>query len=88
MEPVKVKLKHPVQWGSETFSELVIGRRPKVSDLRGVDTADGIAAVVRLASKLCAVDEALIGELDLEDFTALSDAIAPFFGSRETGANS
>jgi hypothetical protein len=70
MSTMEFLLKHPVEHRGNTISTLT-GRRPKVRELRvfmkGVDR-DSVGAMNNAIANLMEVDNAIIEELDLEDY--------------------
>ena len=48
-----IKLKEPIQFGSETIAELTI-RKPKAKDMRGLKLKMDMSDMLELASKVCA----------------------------------
>lgn len=66
--PVVVRLKHPVEFGSETIAELTF-RRGKLGDLKGmrVDDIPPAEHVMLLASRMCGRPVKVIELLDADD---------------------
>jgi hypothetical protein len=66
-------LSQPFEYRGATYSEMK-ARRPKVRDLRnfikGMEK-DAIAAMEKVLSDLCEVDEKVISEMDIEDFAPM-----------------
>ncbi|SHH06617.1 phage tail assembly protein [Bradyrhizobium erythrophlei] len=66
-------LNHPFEYRGASYIEFK-ARRPKVRDLRNfiknVDK-DGVAAMEKVLADLCEVDEKIIAEVDIEDFTPM-----------------
>lgn len=66
-------LKHPFEFRGTKYSKMT-ARRPKVHDLRtfmkDLDK-DPILAMEKVLGNLCDVDNAVIAELDIEDFAPI-----------------
>lgn len=77
-----ITLAYPVEW-PEGKIETVTMRRPKTKDLRIMDK-DFTGEVDRSIALICAVSglpEAVVDELDAEDFAVLSETVGDFFGT-------
>lgn len=86
-EKKTLKLKSPIQWGSETITELVISK-PKAKNIRGLPQEPKTGDLLDLAASLCAQPPRMIDELDIEDVTALMEIIGSFLSpGRQTGGN-
>lgn len=77
---MKIKLKNPVQHGSETITELEL-REPKAKDMRGMPLQLDWDAMLTLASRCAAQPPSVIGELSFVDLTAVAEALGDFLGS-------
>ncbi len=75
------KLQSPVTVADVMYTELPL-RRAKAKDLAASDLVKGEARKgFAVLASLTGVPLAVIEELDIDDFTALSEAAAPFLGS-------
>ncbi len=82
---VTVKLVEPIQFGSETISELVV-RKPKAKDFRRMPGKPGMGDMLDLLGALTGQPKAVIDELCLADMTAATGVLEVFMpGGRETG---
>lgn len=89
MEVAKITLKHPIQFGSETVSELTF-RRPKAGDMRGIKiNAAGDMSfddMLTVAQRVTGRPPAVINEIDLEDLKPVFDVIGGFIkAGHQTG---
>lgn len=84
---VAVTLTHPIQANGETLEIIELGR-PKVKHLKIMDTATGeMERAALLIGELAGIPPSSVDQLDAEDFTKLSEALAGFLGvSPATGA--
>jgi len=83
---MKIKLTTPIQYGTETISELEL-RPPKAKDMRGLPLKMGMDDMLTLASRCTAQPPSVIDELSFDDVTAVMEAIGNFIGrGRKTGA--
>lgn len=81
-EPKTLKLKEPIQFGSETITELRF-RAPKAKDLRPLP-AEGPKTQgdsIDLAGRLCGQPSVVMDELGLEDLAEVSSIIEAFMPS-------
>lgn len=72
-EKTVFNLSHPFEHRGATYVEFK-PRRPKVRDLRNFIKnveKDGVAAFEKVLADLCEVDEKIIAEMDVEDFTPM-----------------
>lgn len=76
----KIKLKHPIQYGSETIHELDM-RRPKAKDLRGLPIKMEMDHMLTLAGRCSAQPDSVINELDFEDMMSVVEVLGNFIGS-------
>lgn len=75
-----IKLKHPIKDDGETISELTLPR-PKVKHLKAMDMGEGeVEKASLLIASLSGVSIHVIEQLDAEDFAAVSNEVAGFFG--------
>lgn len=83
---MKIKLTTPIQYGTETISELEL-RAPKAKDMRGLPLNMDMDSMLMLASRCAAQPPSVIDELEFDDLTAVMEAIGSFLGrGRQTGA--
>lgn len=78
--PKKLKLKHPIEVGTETIGELNV-RRPKAKDFRRLPAKPAFGDILDMAAKLCDVPGSTIDELDPEDLMPLMDLVGDFLPS-------
>lgn len=76
-EPKKLKLKHPIEIGSETITELTV-RRPKAKDFRVLPAKPAFGDILNMAAKLCEEPPSTIDELDPEDLMPLMEMVSAF----------
>lgn len=85
MNTKTLKLKHPVQHGETTITELTF-RRPKAKDFRPFPAKPQLGDILDLAGRLCAQPKSVIDELDVEDMTEVNELVGGFMPSGpETG---
>lgn len=78
-----LKLKDPVQWGSETITELEI-KKPTIGDIKHMKLeSQSIADILVLASKLTAQPEKMIDKLSIDDGLALTEIVGNFLGGSQ-----
>lgn len=80
---VIVLLKYPIEWGTETISEVKL-RRPKGKDIKGMTLSGsgvGLDELVRLSGKLGAIEPAVLDKMDAVDVMEVVGAVANFFDS-------
>ncbi len=76
----KIELKHPITVDGAEVNELTL-RRPKVRDIERLDKVSGeMAKMVTLVADLAELTPDQVRELDIEDFTAVSEQLADFLG--------
>ena len=78
-----VPLEFPIEWDGKTISEVTL-HRPKGKDMRRIAEAENsssnkMEAGAVMVATLSDLPDGAIDELDFEDFTAISEAIADFF---------
>jgi hypothetical protein len=84
-DPVKVKLKEPVQFGTELVSELTF-RKPKGKDFRRFPASPTMGDILDLVGTLSGQPKAVIDELGVEDLAEVSAVVEGFIpGGRATG---
>jgi hypothetical protein len=84
-EPVVVKLKEPIAFGSETITELRL-RKPKAKDFRRMPMTPGVGDLLDLAGQLSAQPKPVIDELGAEDLMEVLECVGGFFpGGLGTG---
>ncbi|RMG58794.1 MAG: phage tail assembly protein [Gammaproteobacteria bacterium] len=75
-----IRLKYPITANGEVIDTLELPR-PRVKHLKALDEAEGdVDKSVRLISALAAIPPSAVEEMDGEDFAAVSEAVAGFFG--------
>lgn len=75
-----VTLKHPIQANGEQLTAITF-QRPLVKHLKVLDQAKGdVARAALLISELGQLPPSAVDQIDGEDFAALSEVIADFFG--------
>ena len=80
-QPITVKLQDPIEFGSETISELIL-QVPKAKHIKTINVQNpSIADILKIASKLSLVSEAALDELTIDDMVAVSDAVGNLLGS-------
>lgn len=64
----KIVLKHPIEFGSETVSELEF-RRGRLGDLKGITLGETLPAdtLITIAARLCGKATPLLEKLDADD---------------------
>lgn len=77
MEPRILKLKDPIQFGSETIGELRI-RVPKAKDIRGLPKDPDTGDILNLAGRLCGQPPTVIDELSIHDVGELMEIVGNF----------
>jgi hypothetical protein len=84
--PRIVKLKYPVNQGTETINELRFERRLKARDFKGLSQEARMDEMLVLAGRLCAQPPSVIEELDAEDMLSVMEVIGDFLpGGLQTG---
>ena len=85
VKSVNVKLSEPLEWGSETISELTL-RRPKAKDIEHISSNPTMKEMMTVAQKCAGVPRRVIEELDIDDANNVMDAVADFLdGGHQTG---
>lgn len=75
-----IKLQYPITAHGETIDTLELPR-PRVKHLKALDEAVGdVEKSVRLISALAGIPPSAVEEMDGEDFAAVSEVVAGFFG--------
>jgi hypothetical protein len=81
MSTTTITLKHPIKAHGETVETIEL-KRPTVKHLRAMDKAAGdVDRVASLISELAVLPPSSVDQIDAEDFGAISDVIAVFFGN-------
>lgn len=83
-------LKTPVEHNGKTYKDLTF-RKPKTGDMMVLDNFKGeTSKMVALLATISDVPLPAFKEIELDDFTAISEVIAPLLGeaSPSTGAGS
>ena len=84
-QEIVVKLKVPIEQGTEKIHELVL-RRPKARDFRGLPMEPSLGHVLDLAGDLSGQAPSVIDELDVEDMMEVVGVLEKFMpGGQETG---
>lgn len=79
-------LKEPIQFGSETITELQI-RAPKAKDFRAMPAEPTMGAMLDMLGRLAGQPKAVIDELCVHDMNAANEVIAGFTeGGPRTGS--
>lgn len=78
---IEVKLKHPIKAHGEEVDVLTF-KRPTMADLMQMDKAVGDMGKMAKLIECCAkIPPSSVAMLDVEDVTAISEAISPFFSA-------
>lgn len=86
MGPQTLKLKAPIQNGSELITELTI-QTPKAKHIRNLPGAPKTGDLLDLAGALCGHPPSVINELSIEDTMALLEVVGNFMDvGPKTGA--
>ena len=77
MEPIRVKLDYPYDYQGELHEEMVISRRPRVSDQLAAGRAGKDAATqeIALLANLCGVVPEALHEMDMADYGKLQKVL-------------
>jgi hypothetical protein len=80
--PRTVPLKYPIQFGSETITQLEF-RRGKAGDMKGISLKDEVPAndLMLIASRLCGRAPKVIELVDIEDIGEVTDIALDFYVS-------
>ncbi|WP_027367402.1 phage tail assembly protein [Desulfocurvibacter africanus] len=73
-----ITLKHPIQQGSQTITELTFERRLKAKDFKGLPTSLGFDEMFLLIGRLSAQPPSVIDELDTEDLMSCMEVVKGF----------
>ena len=83
MEPIKIPLSVPVEFGSEKINELVITRPMTAGDMAEVPVLQLDQLTVRetlsVIGKLCAQPPSVMNKISPKDLPALAGVFASFF---------
>lgn len=74
---ITVVLSVPIEFGSETITELVF-KRPKAKHFRSMPNDPGVSDMLNLAGNICGQPTPVIDELDVEDMNKVMDVVADF----------
>jgi len=87
--PHTINLEVPVKWGEETRTTIVVNRRMKAKDFKGIKASDiRFDDMMKLISKVTGEPVAFIEELDASDLFSASQVIQSFLPSGlTTGEN-
>ena len=86
-ESIVVKLQYPIEWGSETISEVSL-KRPKGKHLKGLTLSSDVILdqLINIASKISAHPPSVFDEMDATDLLRVTGEVGRFFdGGQETG---
>jgi hypothetical protein len=76
---MKIQLKNPIQFGSDTIKELTLADQVTVMHLKEMDEAKGeIGKIARLIGALSNQHPPVIDRMSAEDFTLISERLADF----------
>lgn len=76
----KFTLKHPIQFGSETVTELDL-RAPKARDFRKMPMQPTMGDIMDLIAALSGRPPSVVDEMHVEDLAEVANAVAGFFGT-------
>ena len=83
--PITIDLKEPIVMTNkvgetlETINEIILSRRPKAKDFKGISLSDmQFDDVIKLISRMCNVPISTAEELDAEDFMEVQQVIMNF----------
>lgn len=80
-----VKLREPIQFGSETITELTL-RKPKAKDFRNMPAEPNVGDLLNLAGRLSGQPPSVIDELGVDDMLEVLGIVEVFIaGGRATG---
>lgn len=87
--PYTIELKEPVQWGEETRTTIVVTRRLKAKDFKGIKASDiRFDDMMKLISRVTGEPIAFIEELDAADLFEASQVVQSFLPSGLTTGES
>lgn len=80
---MKLTLKTPIQFGTETITELEIREDIRAKDLRGVKLSelDVTDNLLKLAGRLCGRPDPVMDSLSFPDLMALLGVVGDFLGA-------
>lgn len=82
--PHTIKLDEPFTYGNEEVTELVVNRRPKAKDFKGIHTSSmKFDDILRVGSRITGESISKIEELDVADMMKLVEVINSFLPSTE-----
>lgn len=83
-EPIKtIKFEIPLEFGSETITEINFLRRPKAKDMKGLDPRNlTIDQSMKLLANISDLSVPQIKEMDLDEFNVVSAEMADAFLAR------
>lgn len=76
---VTIKLEYPIEWGSETITEIVL-RRPKTKHIKHLGAKSTMSEVLLIAAKCSGIAPAMLGEFDAKDGIKIAETIQDFLG--------
>jgi len=77
---MKIKLLEPIQFGSETITELEM-QKPKAKHWRGMPSSPGMGDLLDLAGRLSGHPPKVMDELSTEDMMRVLEAVGNFLPS-------
>lgn len=87
--PYTLNLQEPIEWGKETRTTVVVNRRLKAKDFKGIVASNiRFDDMMRLISKVSGEPIAFIEELDAADLFELSKVVQSFLPSGLTTGES
>lgn len=87
--PHTIELTIPIKWGSETRSTIVVSRRLKAKDFKGIKASDiRFDDMMKLISRVTSEPIAFIEELDATDLFNASQVVQSFLPSGLTTGES
>ena len=85
-DKVVVRLREPIQFGSDTIAELVI-QKPKAKHFRRMSAKPSMGDMLDLLGTLSGQPKAVIDELSFVDMNAATEALSVFMpAGQETGS--
>lgn len=87
MKQKTYKLKQPVEWAGQTYTQLTL-RKIKVKHMLEIDLMTAgqnpIAQQATLMAASAGVDVGVIHEMDMDDFSAAQEVVESFFAAADT----
>lgn len=85
--PVTITLQTPITVAGQTLNALTIARKPMVKDFKGMPAQMGMDEIVQLIGRLTNEPPSTIGELGMEDFSAVMEVVGPFLMPGQQGGS-